>query len=414
MSRTSPQSSHAVAPAYRWFDSLRDRNFRLLLGSNLLIYLSNMMEMVVLGWLILDITNSVWSVTLGAFLRFGPVLPMSLLVGTLADRFDRRKLLLFNLAGDMATVGAMALLVSLGSIELWQIYAIAPLRGIFNAVEQPLRRTVAMDMMGQQRITNALSLDASLMMAASIIGPFVSGRLIDTLGPKGSYITIFVLYGLGMILLSILRTPPRTSRLSSDSIVKNIVEGLRYTITHPVILPTLVITFIMNLLGFPFRQVLPVFARDIYGVSATGLGLLSSLIGVGAFLGSIVLAGFGTRFMKSRIYIWGSVLMAGAIIFFSLSGHYYLSLLILFFHGFGFAGFHIMQGAIPLSAAAEDKRGRVMGATQLAIGGGPIGTLLVGGLASALGPQMAVGIMASVLTLSILAIALSASTLRKY
>ena len=414
MAEASPPSPNAIVPAHRWYESLRDRNFRLLLGSNFVVYLCNMMEMVVLGWLILDITDSIWKVSVGAFLRFGPVLPMSLLVGTLADRFDRRKLLLFNLAGDMATVGTMALLVSLGSIELWQIYAIAPLRGVFNAVQQPLRRTVAMDMMGQQRITNALSLDASLMMAASIVGPFASGRLIDTLGPQGSYISIFILYGLGMLLMSILRTPPRTSRLGGDSIIKNMLEGLRYTVTHPVILPTLAITFIMNLLGFPFRQVLPVFARDIYGVTATGLGLLSSLIGLGAFLGSISSAAFGSRFLKSRIYIGGSVLMAGAIILFAISGHYYLSLLILFFHGFGFSGFHIMQGAIPLSAAAEDKRGRVMGATQLAIGAGPLGTLLVGGLASALGPQMAVGIMASVLTLSIMAVVLSASALRKY
>ena len=107
-----PAEGTASAPArQRWFESLVNRDFRLLLGSNSFNYLCNGMEIVVLGWLILDITNSVWYVTLGAFLRFAPVLPMSIVAGTLADRFDRRKILLFNQLGSLATVAAMALLL---------------------------------------------------------------------------------------------------------------------------------------------------------------------------------------------------------------------------------------------------------------------------------------------------------------
>ena len=105
--------------------------------------------------------------------------------------------------------------------------------------------------------------------------------------------------------------------------------------------------------------------------------------------------------------------MAVTITLFSLSGSHYPSLVILFVHGFGFAGFHVMQGSIPLSVADENKRGRVMGAMQLAIGAGPLGTLLVGGLATTLGPQMAVGVMSSVLIIVIIGIAMSASQLRR-
>lgn len=398
----------------RWFQSLLDRNFRLLVLSNLLLYICNMMEMVVLGWLILDITDSVWKVTLGAFLRFGPVLPMSLVVGALADRLDRRKLLLFNQLGSIATAGAMAVLLFSGSIELWQIYAIAPVKGVFSAIEQPVRRTLAMDLVGPGLITNALSLDASFLMGASVVGPFVSGVLIDTLGPEGSYATIVVLYAIGMALLGAARTKGNKSTARGESIIRNIGEGIRYAFTHPVIFPTLAITFLMNLLGFPFRQVFPVFARDIFQVSATGLGLMSSFIGLGAFLGSLGLAVVGGKFRKSRIYIVGSLLMAFCVVLFSVVGIYSLALPVLLLHGVGFAGFHIMQGAIPLSAAEETKRGRVMGATQLAIGGGPPGTLLVGGLAAAMGAPVAVGLMAVVLTASVLGIALSASALRKY
>ncbi len=413
MAGESASSPEPKLAQLRWYESLRNRNFRLLAFSNLAIYLCNMMEMVALGWLILDITDSVWNVTLGAFLRFGPILPMSLVAGTLADRFDRRKLLLLNQIGNIGTAGLMVLLLTSDSIQLWQVYAVAPLRGVFNAEEQPVRRALIMDLIGPERITNALALDASFMMGASVFGPFASGLLIDTLGAQGSYTAVTVLYVVGMFFLFALRSERRISSTRGEPIVKNMVEGLRYAVTHPVILPTLAITFFMNLLGFPFRQVFPVFAKDIYGVGATGLGLLSSFIGIGAFIGSMYLATAGGRFMKSRIYIGGSVLMAASIVFFSVSGFYYLSLLILFFHGLGFSAFHIMQGTIPLSTAEESKRGRVMGTTQLAIGAGPLGTLLVGRLALALGPQAAVGIMAMVLTLTVLATAFRASALRK-
>ena len=397
---------------YRWYESFLDRNYRLLAGSNVLNYLCNGMEIVVLGWLILDMTGSVWNVTVGAFLRFGPALPMSLVAGTLADRFDRRKILLWNQLGSIATTGMMAALLLTGSIELWQIFALAPLRGVFNAVQQPLRRALVMDLMGQERITNALSLDAAVMMLANILGPIASGRLIDTLGPASSYIAMVSFYTAGMIFLVILRTRGNVSSSRGESILKNMVGGLRYALTHPVILPTLAITFLANLLGFPFRQVFPVFAKDIYNVDATGLGLMGSVIGVGALIGALMLAGLGTRSLKSRSYIGGSLLMAVTTLFFSFSGIFQVSLLILLIHGFGFAGFHIMQGTIPLSVATEDMRGRVMGVTQLAIGGGPLGTLIVGGLATALGAPVAVGIMASVFTVSILVILVIAPKLR--
>ncbi|MCL0044356.1 MFS transporter [Dehalococcoidia bacterium] len=410
------RSTEEEAPGlalHRWFESLVSRDFRLLLGSNFLNHLSIGMELVVLGWLILDITNSVWYVTLGAFLHFAPVLPVSILAGTLADRLDRKKLLLFNQIGNIVTVGAMVLLLIFGSIELWQIYAVAPLRGLFHAVQQPARRALVIDLVGRERITNAIALDGSIMMLCHVLGPFISGFLIDTWGPGSSYIAILTFYATGTALLGIIKVIGSASSPRSESIVKDMAEGLRYSITHPVILPALALTLIQNLLGFPFRQVFPVFAKDIYRVNATGLGLMGSSIGVGAFLGSLALAALSTRFPKGKVYIWGSMLMAITTTLFSLSRSFYPSMAILFVHGFGFAGFHVMQASIPLSVSDEGKRGRVMGVLQLAIGGGPLGILMVGALASALGVQMAVGFMAGVLTLIIIAIAMSAPQLRR-
>ena len=412
MADRSTDGAASVPARQRWFESLRIRDFRLLLGSSLIVYASGMMEMVVLGWLINEMTHSVGSVTLGAFLRFGPVLPMSLVAGTLADRFDRRKILIWNQVGNIATIGIMAMLLLSGSIELWQIYAMAPVRGIFFALELPVRRAMVMDLVGQERITNAFALDATILMAGSIFGPFASGLLIDTLGPEASYLSMLGFYALGMVLLIILRSPGHAPTSEGESMVRNLIEGFRYSLTHPVILPTFAITLFMNLLVFPFRQVLPIFQTDIYGVDATGLGLLNSVIGIGAVIGSLFLAALGNRFLKSHVYILGSLEMGALIILFSFSVFFPLSLLLLFIHGIGFAGFHVMQGTIPLSVAREDMRGRVMGAMQLAIGGGPLGILLVGGLASALGVQMAVGIMAGVLTIILLAIAMSARQLR--
>ena len=409
-----PAEEAILSPVqYRWFESLRDRNFRLLLGSSLIVYGTNMMEMLVLGWLINDMTHSVGSVTLGAFLRFGPVLPMSLVAGTLADRFDRRKILILSQIGNIATLGIMAMLILSGSIELWQIFAMAPVRGIFFALELPVRRALVMDLVGQEHITNAFSLDATTLMAGSVLGPFGSGLLIDSLGSGASYLCMLGFSALAIVLLIVLSTPDQSPSTEGESMLQNLIVGLRYALTHPVILPTFAITLFMNLLVFPFREVLPIFQTDIYGVDATGLGLLNSIIGIGAVIGSLFLAARGNRFLKSHVYIFGSLLMGVLLILFSFSASFYLSLSILFIHGIGFAGFHVMQGTIPLSVAEEDKRGRVMGAMQLAIGAGPLGILLVGGLASALGVQLAVGIMASLLTILVLAIVVTAPKLRE-
>ena len=398
---------------HRWFESLLIRDFRLLLGSSVIVYGSGMMEMLVLGWLINDMTHSVGSVTLGAFLRFGPVLPMSLVAGTLADRFDRRKILILNQIGNIATLGIMGMLILSGSIELWQIYAMAPVRGLFFAMELPVRRALVMDLVGREHITNAFSLDAITLMAGSVLGPFGSGLLIDTLGPGASYLCMLGFSALAIVLLIVLSTPGQSSSAGGESMLQNLIGGLRYALTHPVILPTFAITLFMNLLVFPFRQVLPIFQTDIYGVDATGLGMLNSVIGIGAVIGSLFLAVMGNRFLKSHVYILGSLIMGVLLILFSFSVFFHISLLLHFIHGIGFAGFHVMQGTIPLSVADEDKRGRVMGAMQLAIGGGPLGILLVGALALALGVQMAVGIMAGVLTLLVVVMTMSASQLRR-
>ena len=395
------------------FGSLVIRDFRMLLGSSFVIYACNMMEMVVLGWLINDMTRSVESVTTGMFLRMAPVLPMSLVAGTLADRYNRRKILIWNQIGGLTTIGIMAFLILSGSIELWHIYAVAPIRGMFFALELPVRRALVMDLVGQDRITNALSIDAMIMMSANILGPLTGGLLIDALGVGSSYIFMLVLSAFGIILLLRLRIPNNDTGSKVESMLRSIIEGLRYALTHPVILPTFLITLFMNLLVFPFRQVLPVFQTDIYKVDATGLGLLNSSIGVGAFIGAMLLAFFGARLLKSHVYLFGSIIMGILLILFSLSSSFELSLVFLFIQGVGFAGFHVMQGTIPLSVADEDKRGRVMGAMQLAIGAGPLGVLLVGVMSSVFGVKMAVGCMAGTLTIIMIIIVLSFPKLRR-
>ena len=170
--------------------SLVIRDFRMLLGSSFVIYACNIMEMVVLGWLINDMTRSVESVTTGMFLRMAPVLPMSLVAGTLADRYNRRKILIWNQLGGLTTIGIMAFLILSGSIELWHIYAVAPIRGMFFALELPVRRALVMDLVGQDRITNALSIDAMIMMSANILGPLTGGLLIAALGVGSRYISV--------------------------------------------------------------------------------------------------------------------------------------------------------------------------------------------------------------------------------
>jgi predicted MFS family arabinose efflux permease len=175
-----------------------------------------------------------------------------------------------------------------------------------------------------------------------------------------------------------------------------IVEGVRYISRSQVMIGTLAITLILNVFAFSYLSQQPVIARQELGVSDVLIGVLQSVEGAGAFIGAAFIAAFARPRHYTHIYMWGSLLFLVAIVLFSLSSTYWITLIILFFAGVGMSGFATMQSAIMIFVSSPEMRGRALGAVAVFIGIGPFGQLGIGLLASILSPPTAVLITASI------------------
>jgi MFS family permease len=177
-------------------------------------------------------------------------------------------------------------------------------------------------------------------------------------------------------------------------VLRNLIDGLAYVFRTPVILGVVAVTAVMNLLGFPYQHMVPVIGRQVLDLGPLLTGLLLAADGLGALIGSLVVASLGEVRQKGRLFVAGSALMMTAVLLFSLSRWYLLAFGLLFMVGAGTACFATMQSSLVLTSASDAMRGRAMGALMLAIGFGPLGALLIGALASVWGAPPAVSLFA--------------------
>ena len=368
--------------------------------------------MTLLVWLVLERTGSPFLVALVGFFGMIPLLLFGAIGGVLADRVDRRKLIrstqLLNLAASLA----MLVLLVTGMEEYWHSYIIVLASGLGWALDMPARRSIVLDVTGRVGVTNAMALDSVGMHASRMIGPALAGILIQTVGLTGGYIVIIALYLVSLIFLTVLKLPQREILPTSHSVVRNLVEGFIFVRSNRVIFGTVVVTVLMNLLLFPYMQMVPVIARDTLNVGAGLMGILMGADGLGAIVGSIAIASFGQIKYHGRIYLGGSLIGLVLVLAFAASQWFAVSLPVLILLGLGTAGFGTMQSTIIVISATDDMRGRALGVISLAIGAGPIGALLIGAVAETTSPATGITIFGIVGILSLSVVALLMPELR--
>lgn len=341
-----------------------------------------------------QLTGSPFLVALMTVLRALPILLLGSVTGAIANRVDRRRLYAGGLVASSLVSGSLALLAWSGQVELWQIGLGAFLNGVVWTTEHPVRRIMIGDIAGRDRLGAAMGIDAATQNATRVAGPLVGGLLYQTINLHGAYLASAVLMMSGAALVLRLSSADGERAPGADSLLSTMLAGIKYVRRERAVLAVLVVTVVVNLFGFPYATMIAVIGSDVLHLSASAIGALMAAEASGAFIGSLFIAAFVRPRYFQRLFYFGGGLFVACVALFSHLSSFPLSLAVLATGGLGVAGFGSMQTTLILSAAAPEMRTRAMGALAVAIGFGPLGMFHVGLLASWLGAQSAVLVIA--------------------
>lgn len=376
-------------------ETFRSPGYRYLWLASLLWNLARWMDQVVLGWVVLDMTNSAWDVAIVGALRWLPLLLFGVAGGAVADRVDRRWLLIGAQGLGLSVSLSTAALLAIGSFAFGTACLVTFLLGVQWAVDWPTRRALIPDLVGRERTVNAVALEAVSMNLTRIVGPLLAGALIAYVSPSAAFLVMAGLYVVEIVLLKRMPLAVCGRQVAGGPMLRYLRDGFAQLRASQPIMGVLLISALMNILVFPYQQLLPVFARDVLNVDAVGLGALSASAGIGSFLGATAIAA-SDRVSRSGLWFWvGSCLMSLGLVGFALATSFPLALGLVAISGVGQAAFASLQSTIVLGTASAQLRGRAMGVLTLAIGSAPLGTLEVGALALVLGAPLAVALNAA-------------------
>ncbi|AXX27827.1 MFS transporter [Actinosynnema pretiosum subsp. pretiosum] len=385
-----PDRDTALPPPKRkrsgTFSSLKVRNYRLYASGQVVSLVGLWMQRVAQDWLVLELSGGdPVALGLAAALQFAPTLLLSLWAGVLADRLDKRRLLLVLETGLGLCALALGLLEVLGAAELWHVYLLCLLLGTVSAVETPVRQSFVVEMVGRDQLTNAVALNSMTFNLARMVGPAVAGGLIVVVGGTGWVFLINAASFVAVIAGLLLMRPAELHR--GEPVPREpgqLREGLRYVRKRPDLVILLFLVFFVSTFGLNFYVTLAVLARNTFGGDADAYGLLSTLLAVGTLAGATLAARRSTRGAKPRpvLLVVGALAFGVLEIVAGLMPTLWLVGLVLIPVGVAMMTFTTTANATVQLSVTPAMRGRVMGLYMLVfLGGNPVGGPVMGWLA---------------------------------
>lgn len=386
----------AVGGVRRTFDALAVYNYRVYWLGQLVSLSGTWMQTVAQGWLVLQLTNSPQALGTVTMLQFVPIMILTLFGGVLADRLPKRRVLVITQSVAALQASALALLVYTDMVQLWHIYVLALVLGIVNAVDNPTRQAFVVELVGRDRLPNAVALNSTLFNAARITGPALGGLAISTLGLSGAFAInaasfCATLAGLAMMRPRQFQAPPRAEQ---GRVIPQLLEGLRYAFGTREVLPIMLLMGCLGVFGYNFTVVLPLLAKYVLAAGPTGLGMLTAAMGLGSVVSALGVA-YAGRARETALFA-GAVVFGLSLLLVGMSGSYPVTLALLFVLGIASVAFSSTASTRLQLLAPSELRGRVMSLYFLLFAGTtPIGGLLVGVLASQVGVRTTVMLMAA-------------------
>ena len=367
-------------------------NFRRFWTGQTVSLIGTWMQSVAQGWLALELSNDPLMVGLVSAAGSFPVLLLSLHAGVLADRMDKLRLVM--LAQGLFLVQATLLwwFVWQGRITIEWLLLLATFSGILQAIDTPARQSLVIELVGRDDLLDAIALNSSGFNLARIIGPSLGAVVIAQLGLAWCFGLNALSYGavlLGLLRIRLPRVARERPRLSPS---EGLREGLRYVRSTHEVAVLLRLTAVYSVLGLPYLALMPVFARDVLGLGASGYGALLSVVGVGAITGALSLAALGPRIGRGRLLAGAALTFASALIVFSQMRVPMAAAAVLFVVGLTMILTNAITNGLLQTIAPDEFRGRVMSVYSLLfIGLSPVGSVVGGAVARAAGVSVAVG-----------------------
>jgi predicted MFS family arabinose efflux permease len=364
----------------RVFKAFEYRDFRLMWAGACTSSVGTWMQKVAQSWLVLSISGSPFLLGLDAFLGEIPIFLFSLLGGVVADRFERRRILLASQYLQMTCAFVLALLIGLHVVRVWHILTLSFLTGLAQAFGGPAYQALIPMLVRKEDLPNAIALNSIQFNLARVIGPVLGGLALTGLGA----VWCFGLNGLSFIAviislyrLSIRFIPERTG----ETVLASMKEGIRFVRRRSAMAALIVLAFCMTALALPMITFLPVFAKDVFHSGPTTFTIFLSCSGAGSITGALIVAGLGNTGSKGRVALSMLMLLGAGIAGFAVSRTLVVSCILLFLAGLSMIAVFATISSLVQLITSNEMRGRVMSVYNVAFRGGmPFGSLITGWL----------------------------------
>lgn len=378
------------------FPALKHKNYRFYFSGQMVSLSGSWMQTVAQGWLVFQLTSSPFMVGLVTALQHMPILFFGVFGGVIVDRFNKQKLLLFTQAAALVLALILGLLTIAGFINVWIVAVFAFLLGLVNAIDTPARQSLIIEMVGREHLPSAIALNVGSFNSARVFGPALAGILIAKLGVGVTFLLNALTFLGPITALKSMKLDLIPTKTPHHPLLA-IKQGLRYSYRHPIIKMVLIFAAVTSIFGWAYVSMLPVVAERVFKQDSFGLGLLYSIFGIGAVLGTIFISAFHNRFSVRRLLLGGSFLFTISLFAFTLTTNFPLALIFMFFSGAGIAAQMALMQSIIQNNVENHLRGRVMSIFVTAHQGMLfIGNFQIGWVAEHLGSRPAIALGAAI------------------
>ncbi|MBE0596695.1 MAG: MFS transporter [Desulfuromonadales bacterium] len=364
------------------------RNFRLFFAGQSVSLVGTWMQQVAVAWLVYRLTGSAVLLGVVSFAGQIPAFFCSPLAGVFADRWNRRRLLLWTQGLAMVQATLLASFVFAGTIQVWHLVVFNALLGIINAFDIPVRQSLVVEMVDKKEdLPNAIALNSSMVNSARLIGPSLAGILIAAVGEEICFLINAVSYLAVLLAIGAMRLAPAAPRQNRKHVLLELRAGFGYAFGFTPIRAILLLIALVGLVGMPYSVLLPVFAREVLHGGAETFGFLMTAAGLGALASTIFLASRRSVVGLGRVMVIATALFGLGLIGLAFSRLLPLSLAFIALGGFGAMALIASSNTIIQTIVEDEMRGRVMSLFTMAfLGMTPLGSLAAGALADSIGP----------------------------